>query len=249
VSQQPAEGANGAVAVPGEVTPEIVRVRHGMFGAHDGGDTSGYGRLVQPIALPGATPRPYGPGGEPGVFDEIADELALALDQNGPGYARAVEKVVVYRDELTFHVPREQLLLVAKTLRDEPALRFELCLGVTGVHFLEADPDLGGGRELHSLVHLVSVTHNRRLRLETTAPDADPHIPSLYPVYPAVDWHERETYDMFGIVYDGHPSLTRILMPDDWVGHPQRKDYPLGGIPVEFKGAQIPSPDQRRSYS
>jgi NADH-quinone oxidoreductase subunit C len=244
VSQQPAEGANGAVAVPGEVTPEIVRVRHGMFGAHDGGDTSGYGRLVQPIALPGATPRPYGPGEEPGVFDEIADELALALDQNGPGYARAVEKVVVYRDELTLHVPREQLLLVAKTLRDEPALRFELCLGVTGVHFLEETD-----RELHSLVHLVSVTHNRRLRLETTAPDADPHIPSLYPVYPAVDWHERETYDMFGIVYDGHPSLTRILMPDDWVGHPQRKDYPLGGIPVEFKGAQIPSPDQRRSYS
>lgn len=235
---------NGTVAVPGEESAEVIRVRHGMFGVHDGGDTSGYGRLVQPVMLPGATPRPYGPGGEAGVFDEVADELTLALDQSGPGYARAIEKVVVYRGELTFHVRREYLTMVAKTLRDEPALRFELCLGVTGVHFLEET-----GRELHSLVHLMSITHNRRIRLETTAPDADPHIPSLYAVYPAVDWHERETYDMFGIVYDGHPSLTRILMPDDWAGHPQRKDYPLGGIPVEFKGAQIPAPDQRRSYS
>ena len=67
-------------------------------------------------------------------------------------------------------------------------------------------------------------------------PDADPHIPSLFAVYPTTDWHERETYDFFGIVFDGHPSLTRIEMPDDWEGHPQRKDYPLGGIPVEYQG-------------
>jgi NADH-quinone oxidoreductase subunit C len=68
-------------------------------------------------------------------------------------------------------------------------------------------------------------------------------------VYPGNDWHERETFDFFGIVFDGHPALTRIEMPDDWPGHPQRKDYPLGGIPVEYKGAQIPPPDERRSYS
>ena len=81
------------------------------------------------------------------------------------------------------------------------------------------------------------------------AADDDPHIPSLYAVYPTVDWHERETYDFFGIIFDGHPALTRIEMPDDWVGHPQRKDYPLGGIPVEYHGAEIPPPDQRRSYN
>ena len=63
------------------------------------------------------------------------------------------------------------------------------------------------------------------------------------------DWHERETYDMFGIIFDGHPALTRILMPDDWPGHPQRKDYRLGGIPVEYKGAEIPPPDERRRYT
>ncbi|RYZ32251.1 MAG: NADH-quinone oxidoreductase subunit C, partial [Propionibacteriaceae bacterium] len=96
---------------------------------------------------------------------------------------------------------------------------------------------------------LQSMTHNRRIRLEVSAPDGDPHIPSIVATYPAADWHERETYDMFGIVFDGHPALTRILMPDDWPGHPQRKDYPLGGIEVEYHGATVPPPDQRRSYT
>ena len=73
-------------------------------------------------------------------------------------------------------------------------------------------------------------------------------MPSVTSVYPTADWQERETYDMFGVIFDGHPNLTRILMPDDWEGHPQRKDYPLGGVPVEYKGAEIPPPDQRRSY-
>ena len=222
---------------------ELVATRKGMFGARAGGDTSGYGGLVKRIELPGAAQRPYGPGEGRGFFDEVADELEGALEESGVP-PEAVEKAVVYRGELTLHIAREHLVAVAQILRDDSALRFEMCLGVSGVHFPEET-----GRELHSVVPLLSITHNRRIRLETTAPDADPHIPSLYPVYPTVDWHERETYDMFGVIYDGHPSLTRILMPDDWLGHPQRKDYPLGGIPVEFKGAQIPAPDQRRAYN
>ena len=96
---------------------------------------------------------------------------------------------------------------------------------------------------------LSSITWGRRLRLEVSVPDADPHLPSLYAIYPTNDWHERETYDFFGIVFDGHPALTRIEMPDDWHGHPQRKDYPLGGVDVEYKGAKVPAPDNRRSYS
>ncbi len=116
--------------------------------------------------------------------------------------------------------------------------------GVSGVHY----PD-DAGRELHAVYHLLSITHNRRVRLEVSAPDADPHIPSLVGVYPACNWHERETWDFFGIIFDGHPALTRIQMPDDWKGHPQRKDYPLGGIPVEYRGAKIPAPDERRHYS
>lgn len=220
---------------PGDV--EVIGIRRGMFGVTGSGDTSGYGRLVREVSLPGSSPRPYG-----GYFDDVVDALITGL---GPDpFQTAVERVVVFRDELTLEVRREHLPVVAQTLRDDPALRFELCLGVSGVHYPQEV-----GRELHAVYPLMSITHNRRLRVEVAAPDTDPHIPSLFGVYPTTDWHERETYDFFGIIFDGHPSLTRIEMPDDWVGHPQRKDYPLGGIPVEYHGAQIPPPDQRRSYN
>jgi len=119
-----------------------------------------------------------------------------------------------------------------------------MCTSVSGVHFPEDK-----NRELHIVYSLLSITHNRRIRVEVTIPDSDRHLPSLVSLYPSADWHERETWDFFGIIFDGHPALTRIQMPDDWVGHPQRKDYPLGGIPVEYKGASIPAPDQRRSYN
>jgi NADH-quinone oxidoreductase subunit C len=216
---------------------EVISVRHGMFGVSDTGDTSGYGRLVSPVALAGSSPRPYG-----GYFDEVVDALIAAIGQEA--FDASIERVVVYRDELTLEVERSQLPTVAQALRDDQALRFELCLGVSGVHY----PD-EAGRELHAVYPLMSITHNRRIRMEVAAPDADPHIPSLFDVYPTTDWHERETYDFFGIVFDGHPALTRIEMPDDWDGHPQRKDYPLGGIPVEYHGAEIPPPDERRAYN
>ncbi|WP_372727173.1 NADH-quinone oxidoreductase subunit C [Nocardioides sp.] len=214
-----------------------VGVRRGMFGVSGTGDTSGYGGLVKAVAWPGPSERPYG-----GWFDEVADALESRLAADG--VSEAVQRVVVHRGEITFHVARDHLPVVARALRDDAALRFEFCAGVSGVHYPEDT-----GRELHAVYHLLSMTHNRRIRLEVTAPDADPHIPSIVATYPTNDWHERETYDMFGIVFDGHPALTRILMPDDWPGHPQRKDYPLGGIPVEYKGGTIPPPDQRRSYN
>lgn len=217
--------------------PEKIGQRRGMFGVKGTGDTSGYGRLIRDVALPGSSPRPYG-----GYFDEVVDALATVLGEDV--FTAAVERVVVFRDELTLHVRREHLVAVAQALRDDAALRFELCLGVSGVHY-PVDLD----RELHAVYPLMSITHNHRIRVEVTAPDADPHVPSLFSVYPTTDWHERETYDFFGLVFDGHPSLTRIEMPDDWVGHPQRKDYPLGGIPVEYHGAEIQPPDQRRSYN
>jgi NADH-quinone oxidoreductase subunit C len=217
--------------------PEVIGMRRGMFGAKGSGDTSGYGRLIRPVALPGSTPRPYG-----GYFDGVVDGLTAALGDDTA--AESIERIVVHRGELTVEVHRSRLVSVAQTLRDDPALRFELCLGVNGVHY-PGDT----GRELHAVYPLLSITHNHRIRVEVAAPDDDPHIPSLFSVYPTTDWHERETYDFFGIVFDGHPALTRIEMPDDWVGHPQRKDYPLGGVPVEYHGAQIPPPDERRAYN
>ncbi|WP_329456271.1 NADH-quinone oxidoreductase subunit C [Streptomyces sp. NBC_01497] len=238
---------NGVPAARGAAS-DVIGVRKGMFGAQNGGDTSGYGGLVRTVALPGPASRPYGgprtEPGEEGVFDEIADELEGALEEQDLLPENAIEKTVVDRGEVTFHIAREHLLRVARTLRDDPALRFELCTGVSGVHYPEDK-----GRELHAVYHLRSITHSRLIRLEVSAPDADPHVPSLVEVYPTNDWHERETYDFFGLVFDGHPALTRIMMPDDWQGFPQRKDYPLGGIAVEYKGAQIPAPDQRRSYT
>ena len=153
--------------------------------------------------------------------------------------------VVVDRGEITVHVAREHLSVVARVLRDEPALRFEICTGVSGVHY----PGLSG-QELHAIYHFLSITNgSKRIRVEVGCPDADPHIPSIVETYPANTWHERETWDMFGIIFDGHPALTRILMPDDWPGHPQRKDYPLGGIPVEYKGATVPPADERRAFN
>jgi NADH-quinone oxidoreductase subunit C len=217
---------------PGEAAPGLVQ--RGSFGAQGSGDTSGFGGLVRrPWAAPPAE-RPYG---EP--FDDVADALEAAY----PGFGDAVTKVVVDRGELTLHVQRDHLVDLCRTLRDDPGLRFELCSSVSGVDYL-GTPD-----RLHSVYHLTSMTYRRRLRLEVSTSVEDPHVPSVTSVYPTADWHEREAYDMVGIVYDGHPALTRILMPDDWEGHPQRKDYPLGGVPVQYKGATIPPPDERRSYS
>ena len=102
-------------------------------------------------------------------------------------------------------------------------------------------------RRFHISYQLTSMTYRRRIRLEVAVAEGVA-LPSVTAVYPTADWQEREIYDMFGVVLTGHPNLTRILMPDDWEGHPQRKDYPLGGVPVEYKGAEIPPPDQRRVY-
>ena len=206
----------------------------GMFGASGSGDTSGFGGLVRSTPNVGSSQRPYG-----SYFDEVADELERAY----PEFSDAIEKAVVDRGELTLHIKREKLFETAMKLRDTQSLRFEICLGVSGVHYPEDK-----NRELHAVYPLLSMTHNRRIRLEVSAPDSDPHIPSLVEVCAGNNWHERETWDMFGIIFDGHPGLTRILMPDDWPGHPQRKDYPLGGIPVEYKGATVPAPSERRSY-
>jgi NADH-quinone oxidoreductase subunit C len=237
--EQPANTQPENLPTPPDAAGTVVDVRHGMFGVRGSGDTSGYSGLVRKVTFPAATPVPYG-----GWFDELAENLRRALVPSGLGWNEAIEAVVVDRGEITFHIRRERLVEVARALRDDPSLRFELCSGVSGVHYPhETD------RELHAVYHLLSITHNRRIRLEVSVPDADPHIPSVYSVYPTNDWHERETYDFFGIVFDGHPALTRIEMPDDWPGHPQRKDYPLGGIPVEYKGATIPPPDERRAYN
>ncbi|GAB3715733.1 NADH-quinone oxidoreductase subunit C [Mariniluteicoccus flavus] len=224
--------AGSGLEPAGRPKTEVVETRRGMWGRSGGsGDTSGYGGIVRTIDRPAEAVRPFG-----GWFDDVVDRIEALV----PG---AIDKVVVHRGELTLYVHGEKLADLARSLRDDAALRFEHCASVSGVHYPS-----DRGNELHSVYHFQSMTHNRRVRVEAACSEENPHLPSIVATYPAADWHERETWDMFGIIYDGHPALTRILMPDDWPGHPQRKDYPLGGVPVEYKGATVPPPDQRRSY-
>jgi NADH-quinone oxidoreductase subunit C len=233
-TEQPAADIERVTPVAGSTVDSPFGVEgRGMFGASDSGDTTGFGGLVrEPWSAPAAT-RPFG-----GYFDEIVDALAAAY----PEFDAAVTKIVVDRDELTLYVTKDHIRSVARTMRDDPALRFELLANLSGVDYI------GSVNRFHVVYNLTSMTYRRQVRLETSASLDDPHVPSVTAVYPGADWQERETYDMFGVIFDGHPALTRILMPDDWDGYPQRKDYPLGGIPVQYKGATIPPPDERRAY-
>jgi NADH-quinone oxidoreductase subunit C len=232
----PSDKVTGSGPTPGavEATGAQARVGSDMFGASLGGDTSGFGGLVRRAPLDASTPRPFG-----GWFDEAVDALTEAF----PGFSDAITRVVVDRGELTLHVRPDKVADLCQHLRDDENHRYELCSSISGVDY-PTSPE-----RLHVVYHLMSMTYRRRIRLETAVSVENPHVASVTGVYPTADFHERETWDMFGVVFDGHPALTRILMPDDWPGHPQRKDYPLGGVPVEYKGAQIPPPDQRRSYA
>jgi NADH-quinone oxidoreductase subunit C len=227
-----------ATEAGGETGLVAGRERTGMFGVAGSGDTSGFGGLRLPAYAPAPAERPYG-----GWFDDFVDELQAAMSERGMP-ANAVRQVTVDRGEITLYVRRDRIVELCRTLRDEEGLRFELCSSVSGV-----DYGVDVADRLHVVYHLTSMTFRRRIRLEVAVSVEDAHVPSVVEVYPTADWQEREAWDMYGVVFDGHPALTRILMPDDWEGHPQRKDYPLGGIAVEYKGAEIPPPDTRRSYS
>jgi NADH-quinone oxidoreductase subunit C len=212
--------------------------RTGMFGVHGSGDTSGFGLLVSQPYTPAPAERPYG-----SYFDEVADAIIAAMDSRSIP-PQALLQTTVANQEITFYIARDYVTAFLWALRDDESLRFELASSISGVDYGEKV-----ARRLHVVYELTSMTYRRRIRLEVAVDVDDAFVPSAVAVYPTADWQEREIWDMFGINFSGHPGLTRILMPDDWIGHPQRKDYPLGGIPVEYKGAEIAAPDQRRSYS
>ena len=143
------------------------------------------------------------------------------------------------RGQEVLHPSREQLVELVRMLRDEE--RFVMCVDVTAVDYLaysaprDLPPDVTPER-FEVVIGLLSVRDRSRLRLRVQIPESDPACPSLFDVHPGVEALEREVYDLFGIRFDDHPDLTRILMPEDWEGHPLRKDYPVGAIPVQFKG-------------
>jgi NADH-quinone oxidoreductase subunit C len=124
-------------------------------------------------------------------------------------------------------VPRERWLDFATAAKDGG---FEVCVDVTAVDWMRQRPD-----RFEVVANVLSMQHRLRLRMITTAPRQEPTVDSLVPVWPGANFPEREAYDMFGIVFEGHPDLTRILMPDEWEGHPLRKDFGVGLVPVQFK--------------
>jgi NADH-quinone oxidoreductase subunit C len=136
------------------------------------------------------------------------------------------------------HCNREQYLELCKALKADG---YAMPIGVTGVDYLthpgrDLPPDIRAER-FEVVVELLSLEHRKRIRVRCQVPGADPKVPSLFELWRGTEAHERETYDMFGISFDGHPDPSRILMPEDWEGHPLRKDYDTGHVPVQFKEA------------
>jgi NADH-quinone oxidoreductase subunit C len=124
-------------------------------------------------------------------------------------------------------IPNERWLEFAGAAREAG---FEVCVDVTAVDWMRQRPD-----RFEVVANLLSMQHRLRLRMITTAPRQDPTVASLVPVWPGANFAEREVYDLLGITFEGHPDLTRILMPDEWEGHPLRKDFGVGAVPVQFK--------------
>lgn len=149
-------------------------------------------------------------------------------------FPEAVLGVKEFRDEATIAVKPEQIVEVCTFLRDDPDLKYDQLTFVSAVDNLARKGPSSDGHRFDAVYQLHSLTHRRRLRLKASLTGDAPRISSVVPVWPAANWHERETYDLLGVVFEGHPDLRRILMPDDWAGHPLRKDYPLGGEPVAF---------------
>jgi NADH-quinone oxidoreductase subunit C len=187
---------------------------------------------------------------------QLSDHLRALRDHLVGAFADL--EVIGFRGELTLIARPERLIELLHFCRDDPDVRCEYLMDLSGVHWPGGQfsdqahettgwPTLISEREGRVEVDyiLYSVTHNHRFRIRVTMPDEAPELPSATGVYASANFMEREVFDFFGVHFVGHPDLRRILMPDEWEGYPHRKDYPLGGVEVQYKGATIPPPDQR----
>lgn len=191
-----------------------------------------------------------------------ADLIEVVKDR----FPDAVSDSHAYRGDATVILRPESLLAVASFLKDDPALRMNFLMDLSAVDYStygerpttaffassgvavrptplipdeEPWPGPPGGARFAVVYHFYSTDKKHRLRLVVSVEDDDsPEVDSLTGLWPGANWLERETWDMFGIVFDGHPDLTRLLMPDEWDGHPLRKDYRIGSVPVEFKATR-----------
>jgi NADH-quinone oxidoreductase subunit C len=158
-------------------------------------------------------------------------------------FGDAIEAERIAYGELTLDVQRASLLKVCKRLRDDNLLRFEQLISVCGVDYLtyraEAPEGVKSGPRFVAVYHLLSVSRNQRLRLRVALDDNLPMVDSLVDLWPAANWFEREAFDLFGIVFEGHPDLRRILTDYGFIGYPFRKDFPLTGhVEMRYDAAQ-----------
>ncbi|MEX1046308.1 MAG: NADH-quinone oxidoreductase subunit C [Actinomycetota bacterium] len=160
--------------------------------------------------------------------EELADRIAPRFPET-----------VVARNEATVTIDPSELVASLEYLRDEKDLAFDSLSDASATDWPGREP------RFWLAYHLYSMTHRHRVRLTAGVPEERASIRSVTGMFPGANWLEREVFDFFGINFEGHPDLTRILMPDDWEGHPLRKDYGLGGVPTRYHGAFIPPVDER----
>jgi len=153
---------------------------------------------------------------------------ATVLQRIQAALPQAVSATNEFRGLLSVFVPRESIVELAQFLRDDPELSYTFLENLCGVDYLGRDP------RFEVVYHLLSMRNRHRICLKVGLPENDPTVPTLTGLWPAANWQEREAYDLLGIVFTDHPNLYRILLPDDWVGHPLRKDVPLGYEEVAF---------------
>lgn len=137
--------------------------------------------------------------------------------------ASVVAEVIEFRGETTIVVPRSHLLATAEFLVSDDSLKYSFLSDISAVDRFPIEP------RFEVNYHLLSIDNRSRLRLKVKLSGSDPVVHSVTPVWPTANWHERENFDLFGIEFEGHPDLRRILMPDEWEGYPLRKDYPTEG--------------------
>lgn len=196
-------------------------------------------------------------------MSEVTDKLAGQIEAR---FRSSLTRIVSNCDELTYEVPAGKLLEVCRALRDEPPFRFEQLMDVCGVDYLgygeaewqtrsatrtgfsrgaernRQEPESGSQRRFAVTYHLLSVSLNQRLRLRTFCDDSEPPVlDSLVAIWSSANWFEREAFDLYGLLFNGHPDMRRILTDYGFVGYPFRKDFPLSGnVEVRY------DPEKRR---
>jgi len=165
-------------------------------------------------------------------------EIAEKIKELFPEEVLAVSE---FRGQVSVTLRKNRIRDIARYLHDDPDLYFDYLIDVCGVDYLGKKE-----KRFEVVYHLYSIKHRRMIRLKAEVGEEDLTIDSVTSVWIGANWHERETFDLFGITFSGHPDLRRILMPEDWEGHPLRKDYPLKGPATEWQGFEAVLERSRR---